>query len=210
MIQIQIDFAEGFRYTSKLRSRIIDIATEQTKHRLREQIRDEGIDGDGKALRGYSTHPIWIPASAAGREGQKPITYPSTRSRTKNKVNPNTGGAVTVRRHGIQQTEKGKSVFYRGGYKAYRPEVGLPSARFTLSNKGTLWRRWAHGRNGKVGVIGWNDKRNYDAAQAAVGKGRPKMFDLSAANEAKVTGDIGAYVAEQVAASMAIGKRRIR
>ena len=78
--------------------------------------------------------------------------------------------------------------FYKGGYKAYRKDVGLEADKFVLENTGALWRDWRHfpiTATTEPLLFGFGAAINDEVAQAAM-KGSEKgprddMFDLNQA-----------------------------
>jgi len=148
--------AERIRAT---RVYIRDVAGNRIRTIIRNRVSKHGLGKSGQ-LKGYSTKPIRI--SRIPQAGRKPYVPP-------------VGGKPGA-----------KSVFYPGGYKAYRRSVGLRATRFILSNTGDFWRDFRYLRDGrpdgdvKIGVM---DSLNADVIEYTE-KGRPDIFEL---NEIEIT-----------------------
>lgn len=73
--------------------------------------------------------------------------------------------------------------YYKGGYAAYREDVGLQIDHFAFTNTGTSFNRFGsevadQAPNTPI-VVGFASEKSHLAAMVAVEKGRSDMFDLS-------------------------------
>lgn len=72
--------------------------------------------------------------------------------------------------------------YYKGGYAAYREEVGLQTDHFAFTNTGASFNRFvsdvADPAAGTPIIVGFTNSKSHQAAMIAVENDRPDMFGL--------------------------------
>lgn len=170
--KIEGDLSQGFDYLE--RQALRRAVAQRIRNEIQERVQRRG-EGAGGRVKGYSTGPMLLKAENAGR--MKPIILPSTQREHAGKT----------KRTATRDATGAKWVFYRGGTEQYKRETGQVFDRFTLTNKGALWRDWrvlgvVVAADGVVDAgIGFSRKENADAAGKAEADGRPDLLDVGSA-----------------------------
>ena len=159
-LDVQLKFSAGLSRVDVDRGRSTRLRLRRAigkwlENYIRDRVQQRGIGAYGK-LKGYSASPflmMWPRPSSL-----KPIIPP---------------------RGGVK-TRQGR--YYRGGYKQYKNLTGQVWDKFTLTNRGDLWRDWKYfERNSLTEPIelGFSDPRNSEVAEVErTLHGRPGIFKL--------------------------------